>query len=459
LIGNPRTDGVWGLGGQELIIFPLDAPERAPRKIKFGNAFFNPQYLELANCCIVGPGLRGELDIEDVPVIRNKTVSETVFNLALPFFTPCELFGIVGKLSAVCLHFVEPGVRKGRCGGSVQIDSEGENNYVMFLVHGPQKLGVSIPGIGGHILVTAPALGGAVAICYELDASDDCSPEDGLSFSFSPTICVGVLIRRARTLNLCMKVVTKSLREIPGFPKVLDDDAFDGILVRGTKAFFLSSTGTLYGLVLQIKGLIPGKVGADSDGNASSAESNALEVHDKDGESSNIGTDSAVICSISHDEPAAVIDPAEAAAIEKVQLTGRIERMVRWDTMPSELQESNCDDSNTPTRDDQVVVLVFNRRPDSMVSALEEGVSLQACRTKLADAGHKWKLPSGAFIFVHPEQYTSVMRELQGFELKPHHVVIASSFEYLLEEAIMDVGKGAWAKVSCHRKRAKKACL
>merc|ERR1712217_45760 len=85
-----------------------------------------------------------------------------------------------------------------------------------------------------------------------------------------------------------------------------------------------------------------------------------------------------------------------------------------------------------------------------MVDALENGTALRACRANLLDAGFDWKLRSGALIFVHPEQYVGVMEALGDTELKPYHVIVSSSFEYLLEEAIMDIGKGASVKArSC----------
>jgi len=91
-----------------------------------------------------------------------------------------------------------------------------------------------------------------------------------------------------------------------------------------------------------------------------------------------------------------------------------------------------------------VYILKFNRNPQSMVYALEQGPSLQLCRRELESMGFAWKMKSGAYIFVHPSQYHAVTRALIGRILQKTHVVVSASFEYLLEEALGEVGKGAW---------------
>lgn len=161
-------------------------------------------------------------------------------------------------------------------------------------------------------------------------------------------------------------------------------------------------------------------------------------------------SDAQVITGIRHEEPAAIIAPGEAAAIEDRQMVGRIERMIGWEVTPTPPQDINGGDANQPVVADAVCLLRFNRRPEDMVSTLEEGASLRACRANLAEAGYDWKLISGTFVFVHPEQYASVMRAIVGWELKGHHVIISESLEYLLEEALNDIGKGAWAKDRQH---------
>ena len=65
-----------------------------------------------------------------------------------------------------------------------------------------------------------------------------------------------------------------------------------------------------------------------------------------------------------------------------------------------------------------------------------------ALRHERCTRRHNWKLISGTTVFVQPWQYRSAMRALNGRELKPYHVVVAKSLEYLLEESLAPIGKG-----------------
>jgi hypothetical protein len=143
-----------------------------------------------------------------------------------------------------------------------------------------------------------------------------------------------------------------------------------------------------------------------------------------------------VIDVISHDESPTEISPMEAADIEAQQMAGRIERLL------------NCgaDSLSDPHIVGCVVLCTCNRTPDAMITALCNNRSLRSCRESLEEAGHHWRLPSGAFIFVDPEQYNIVMRALGSTMIKAYHIVIASDLEYLLEESIAEIGQGAWMK-------------
>jgi hypothetical protein len=147
-----------------------------------------------------------------------------------------------------------------------------------------------------------------------------------------------------------------------------------------------------------------------------------------------------------HEEPAEVITPDEAAAIEELQMAGRIERLLGMNASLSHTQEM----THASSEQDDVLLLTFNRFTEAMLSELSNGVSLCGCRTNLAAAGLNWKLPTRTLVFVHPQQYTDVMRAIVGLELKGHHVIIARSFEHLLEESIARVWncclKGSWVK-------------
>mmetsp|Transcript_23483 Transcript_23483/g.59790 ORF Transcript_23483/g.59790 Transcript_23483/m.59790 type:complete len:206 (+) Transcript_23483:13-630(+) len=85
----------------------------------------------------------------------------------------------------------------------------------------------------------------------------------------------------------------------------------------------------------------------------------------------------------------------------------------------------------------EVHVLRFSKGDTASIrDALLKGAQLRPCRDAQADAGYPCVLPSGAYIFVHPEQYPDVQRALCGFELRPFNVVISKPFEYLLDEVL-----------------------
>lgn len=92
----------------------------------------------------------------------------------------------------------------------------------------------------------------------------------------------------------------------------------------------------------------------------------------------------------------------------------------------------------------------LNRIPRRLLEAFCTGRSLRSCREALEAAGHRWKLSSGAMVFVHPWQYRLAERALQGHELHPDNIVFAQSIEYLVEEclsvAVGEVGRRTWVK-------------
>lgn len=92
-----------------------------------------------------------------------------------------------------------------------------------------------------------------------------------------------------------------------------------------------------------------------------------------------------------------------------------------------------------------VVHLEFKRCPKALPRALAEGLPLQACRRALEAAGYSWHLPKGDMVFVHPEQYRGVLAAMPASE--KFAIAFDTSFEYLVEESIANIGKGAVAKV------------
>lgn len=89
-----------------------------------------------------------------------------------------------------------------------------------------------------------------------------------------------------------------------------------------------------------------------------------------------------------------------------------------------------------PVDGDRVAVITFSRSGRNYRQALMEGPELEDCRRSLEDAGFSPELPSGAKVFVRPEQYEAVIEQLQSLDLKPRHVVVAEEFEELLLSVI-----------------------
>merc|ERR1719410_494227 len=91
------------------------------------------------------------------------------------------------------------------------------------------------------------------------------------------------------------------------------------------------------------------------------------------------------------------------------------------------------------SNDDRLVLGKLNRIPQTLRTELCEGKSLLPCRRALEAAGCQYKLPdSGAFVFVHPHQYTATMDAVACLDKKlmPDHVLFTTSFELMLEEAL-----------------------
>lgn len=94
-------------------------------------------------------------------------------------------------------------------------------------------------------------------------------------------------------------------------------------------------------------------------------------------------------------------------------------------------------DASTETGKEAIHVLRFSKgKTDEFRDGLLNGRSLNACRDAMARSGYPCVLPSGAFIFVKPDQYRLVQEALCGIELHPYHVIISDEFEFLLDELL-----------------------
>jgi len=78
----------------------------------------------------------------------------------------------------------------------------------------------------------------------------------------------------------------------------------------------------------------------------------------------------------------------------------------------------------------------YSRCPAPFHEALRDGRELEPVRAALEQAGHSWELPSGAKIFVYPEQFAAVAAVLARRELRPYHIAVAEAFEPLVREAL-----------------------
>lgn len=102
---------------------------------------------------------------------------------------------------------------------------------------------------------------------------------------------------------------------------------------------------------------------------------------------------------------------------------------------------------------EQLLLMPYSRTPPAFKDALLNGVDMHRVRESLAGAGHSCVLePTGAKIFVWPEQYSMALHVLteQKIDLHPSHVVIVESLLPQLQSCIESVP-------SRHNVRVKKA--
>jgi len=83
-----------------------------------------------------------------------------------------------------------------------------------------------------------------------------------------------------------------------------------------------------------------------------------------------------------------------------------------------------------------IVLLTYSRSPNDLDAVLSRGDELETVRAALEAEGHNWRLPSGAKMFVYPEQFAAAWETVRTRELRPCHVVVAEAFESLVQEAV-----------------------
>jgi hypothetical protein len=143
---------------------------------------------------------------------------------------------------------------------------------------------------------------------------------------------------------------------------------------------------------------------------------------------------------VEHVDPPVTMNDDEAAVVASQCWAGAVERGIGAAPI-NDCADALADDGPW-FGDDEINLLDFNRNPKEMLDALGTGLPLNACRVAMTNDGRAWRLITGTMVFVHPWQYLSVMRALEGCELKRSQVVVARSLEHLLEESIADIGRG-----------------
>lgn len=150
-----------------------------------------------------------------------------------------------------------------------------------------------------------------------------------------------------------------------------------------------------------------------------------------------------IIQPVEHVEPPAYIPADEAARLVAGQEASFVE--LQHDPFVCESGRLCTPDSSISGNSEKLFLVQFKRCPAELPKALISGLALKSCRTALEAAGHQWKLPDGNLIFVHPWQYRAAMNASWP-ELRSFSVVFSEGLEYLVEESISNVGRGAVAK-------------
>jgi len=146
-----------------------------------------------------------------------------------------------------------------------------------------------------------------------------------------------------------------------------------------------------------------------------------------------------VIQEVEHPDDPAEIDPDEATLFGEVQQAGFIERLVGTQV---DVPSNSAEPVSRASSGESVLNIRFGSSPgggpgpEEFRMTLLRGKEFERYRNDLIQAGHSCELESGALIFVPPELYGETVGALDGVELRPYNVVIAESFEYVLDELL-----------------------
>jgi len=157
-----------------------------------------------------------------------------------------------------------------------------------------------------------------------------------------------------------------------------------------------------------------------------------------------------VIEIITHIDPPVQIMPAEAAEVTKEQWAQFVE--IRRDHVGSLVQRLSNPQSQSgawiesdgemppafkewtgevqpqaTVFGDAVYLVSFTRAGRSLQAAVE-GSELETVRASIHDAGHTWRLQSGASVLLYAHQFTTLSSAVDMQYMRPHHVLISEAF-------------------------------
>lgn len=387
-------DGVWEPCGNRFVTCPL-RHDAVPVTKESSISQFDPAYVRFADCYVVGRKAQTGFTCGGNVGLWLTIPGGLIVKRVLPFLGSDVLFRTIGCICASWATIVEQECRAAHREETMQFSIESDT--FRMVLYPPYKshfeINTRVDSFAGvSRLRVSPALHSAIFLCCK----------DALEDDRHMWVCTA--LRKVNTCDVRLMTLSVALPQVSGFPDSLAGDKCIGMAVLGKKVLLLCEDGFVHELALRI---LPDP-GDDPIGPCKSFDDEAAQnIADYANTLDAVNTQ--VISTIEHDEPAAIIAPGEVEQIENIQHHGRIERMSTWATVVPEVRDiDNC--FPEPDASDDVFLLTFNRRPEKMVAALSEGVSLRACRDNLLAAGRNFRLISGTLVFVHPDQYGCVMR-------------------------------------------------
>lgn len=139
-----------------------------------------------------------------------------------------------------------------------------------------------------------------------------------------------------------------------------------------------------------------------------------------------------VLEEVRHEDPPATISEEEASRVQSEQLSSWIAHNVESESTGS------IDINEIPdvAAFEELLLLRFTRHPAQFEVAIHEGPELEPLRAKMMEEGCEPRLPSGASLFVYPEQYAAARAVLADKHVKHYHVCVSKAFFPLLMDAV-----------------------